>query len=93
MNKQFLQAYRNELGGFIVGYNTNAATEQGSRNNGYRNGGSRNGESRNGGSRNGGSMNDGSRHSFNMEPHECRRVIHTSCTNRYQQGSVPDRDS
>ena len=80
MNKQFLQAYRAVLCGFTIGYNTNAATEQGSRNN----------ASRNNGSRNGGSINDGSRHSFNMELQECRRMIHTSRTNRNQQGSVPD---
>ena len=99
MNKQFIQAYRAVLCGFVVGYTTNVATEQGSRNNGYRNRGSRNGGSRNGGSRNGGSRNggsrnggsrnvesrnDGSRHSFNMELQEYRWVIHTSRTNRDQ---------
>ena len=65
MNKQFLQAYRTVLCGFIVRYDTNVATEQGSRNSG----------SRINGSRNGGSRNDGSRHSFNMELQQYRRVI------------------
>ena len=100
MNKQFLQAYRNVLCGCIVGYNTNVATEHGSRNSGsinggsrnsgYRNGGSRNGVSRNGGSRFGGSRNGGSQHSFNMELQEYRQVIHTSRINRNQHGSVPE---
>ena len=87
MNKQFLQAYRAVLCGLIVGCNTNVATGQGSRHSGSRNGGSRNGRSRNGGY-----INDGSRHSFNMELQECRRVIHTSRTNRNQQVSVTDHE-
>ena len=83
MNKQFLQAYRAVFCGFVVGYNTNVTTEQGSRHSG----------SRNGGSRYSGSRYVGSRHSFNMELQECRRVIHTSRTNRNLQGSVPDCES